>query len=142
MLRFPLSIADCLFLGPLEDAISVKFLPALTGRSFSDIEISFFSLPTRLDGLGIGDPRLLSDSQFDSSMKITTALVAQIAQQDSLFSMATVEAQRLAKSDVVRVNHQVQADLAASLHRYLPLDLQRILSLSSEKGVAFSSAGE
>ena len=68
-------------------------------------------MPTRLGGLGIGDPRLLSDSQFDSSMKLTSALVAQIVQQDSLFNMATVEAQRLAKSDVVRVNHQVQADL-------------------------------
>ena len=54
-------------LGPLEDAISVKFLPALTGRSFSDVERSIFSLPTRLGGLGFGDPRLLSDSQFDSS---------------------------------------------------------------------------
>ena len=73
----------------------------------------FFSLPTRLGGLDIGDPRLLSDSQFDSSMKITSALVAQIIEQDSLFCMATVEAQHLAKSDVVRVNHQ---DLAASLH--------------------------
>ena len=41
-------------LGPLEDAISVKFLPALTGKSFSDIERSIFSLPTRLGGLGIG----------------------------------------------------------------------------------------
>jgi len=51
--------------------------------------------------------------------------------------MASVEAQRLAKSDrVVRVNHQVQADLAASLHRSLPLDLQRILSLVSEKGAS------
>ena len=63
-------------LGPLEDAISVKFLPTLTGRSFSDVERSIFSLPTRLGGLGIGDPRLLSDSQFDSSMKITSALIA------------------------------------------------------------------
>ena len=123
-------------LGPLEDAISVKFLPALTGKSFSDVERSIFSLPTRLGGLGIRAPRLLSDSQFDSSMKITSALVAQIVQQDSLFSMATVEAQHLAKSDVVLFNHQVQADLAASLHRSLPLDQQRILSLSSKKGAS------
>ena len=51
-------------------------------------------------GLGIGNPRLLSDSQFDSSVKITTDLVTQIVQQDSLFSTATVEAQHLAKSEV------------------------------------------
>ena len=71
----------------------------MTGRSFSDVERSIYFLPTILGGLGIGDPRLLSDSQFDSSMKITSALFAQIVQQDSLFSMATLEAQRLAQSD-------------------------------------------
>ena len=64
---------------PLEDVI--KFLPTLTGRSFSDIMRSTFSLPTRLGGLGIGDPRLLlHDSQFDSPLKIASALVAQIVQ--------------------------------------------------------------
>ena len=50
--------------------------------------------------------------------------------------MATVEAQCLAKSDGVHVNHQIQSDIAASLHQSLPLDLQRILSLSSEKGAS------
>ena len=45
------------------------------------------TLRDQLTGPGIGDPRLLSDSQFDSSLKITSALVAQIVQQDSLFSM-------------------------------------------------------
>ena len=68
------------------------------------------------------DPRLLSDSQFDSSLKIISALAAKIVQWDSLFSMTTVEAQRLAKSEVVRVNYQTQADLAASLHQSLPVD--------------------
>ena len=43
-------------LGPLEDAISVKFLP-LTGRSFSDIQRSIFFFA--LGGLGIGDPGYL-----------------------------------------------------------------------------------
>jgi len=38
--------------GKFEDAISVKFLPALTGRPLSDIERSIFS--TRRGGLGIG----------------------------------------------------------------------------------------
>jgi len=36
--------------------------------------------------------------------------------------MDTVEAQHLAKSEVVRVNRQT---LAASLHQSLPMDLQR-----------------
>ena len=93
-------------LGPLEDVISLMFLPALTGRSISDVERSLFSLPIRLGGLGVGDPRLLSDSQLDSSVKITTALVTKIVQQDSLFSMAIMEAHHLAKSEVLHVNRQ------------------------------------
>ena len=78
--------------------------------------------------------RLLSDSQFDSSLKITSALVAQIVQQDYLFSITTVEAQHLVKSEVVRINCQAQADLAVSLHQSLSVDLQKTLSLSNEKG--------
>ena len=123
-------------LGYLEDVISLKFLPALTGRSISDAKRSLFSLPIRLGGLGIGNPKLLSDSQFDSSVKITSTLVALIVQQESHFSIDTLEAQRLAKSEVVRATHQAQADFAASLHQPLSADLQRIMALSSEKGAS------
>jgi len=37
-------------------------------------------------GLGIGGPRLLSDFLFDSSVKITSVLVALIIWQESYFS--------------------------------------------------------
>ena len=120
--------------GSLEDVISLKFLPALTGRSISDAERSLFSLPIRLGGLGIGNPKLLSDFQFDSSVKITSALVALIVQQESHFSIDTLEAQRLAKSEAVCATHQAQADFAACLHQSLSADLQRIMALSNEKG--------
>ena len=43
--------------------------------------------------------------------------------------MDTVEAQLLAQSEAVRVNRQTQADLAATLHQSLPVDLQKIWSL-------------
>ena len=51
-------------LGPLKDAFSIKFLPALTRRSFSDFEISICSLSTRFGALGIGDARLLCNSNL------------------------------------------------------------------------------
>ena len=69
-------------------------------------------------------------------MKITSALVALIVQQESHFSIDTLEAQRLAKSKVVHVTHQAQADFAACLHQSLSADLQRIMALSSEKGAS------
>jgi len=47
--------------------------------------------------------------------------------------MDNVEAQHLAKSEVVHVNCQTQANLAVSLHQSLP---ERILSLFSENGAS------
>ena len=73
-------------LEPLEDIISLQLLPALTGRSISDVERALFSLPVRLGGLGICDPKSHSDAEFDSSVKITSALVALIVQQELTFS--------------------------------------------------------
>ena len=43
----------------------------------------------------------------------------------------------MAKSEVVRVTHQAQADFAASLHQSLSADLQRIMALSSEKWASY-----
>ena len=51
--------------------------------------------------------------------------------------MDNMEVQRLAKYEVVVCfNRKTQADLAASLHQSLPVDLQRILWPSSEKGAS------
>jgi len=46
--------------------------------------------------------------------------------------MDTIEAQQLVESEV---KHQAKTDLAANLHQSLSADLQRIMALSSEKGV-------
>ena len=123
-------------LGPLEDIISLQLLPALTGRSISDVERDLFSLPVRLGGLGICDPKSHSDAEFDSSVKITSALVALIVQQELTFSIDTLEAQRSAKCEVVRMKHRAHDEVAATLCQSLPVGLQRIVALSSEKGAS------
>ena len=48
-------------LQPLEDAIFHHFIPALVGKSISDVERALFTLPGRLGGLGISNPQELSD---------------------------------------------------------------------------------
>ena len=123
-------------LEPLEDIISLQLLPALTGRSISDVERALFSLPVRLGGLGICDPKSHSDAEFDSSVKITSALVALIVQQELTFSIDTLEAQRSAKCEVVRMKHRAHDEVAATLCQSLPVGLQRIVALSSEKGAS------
>ena len=52
-------IPNCSILfSPLSDitCIKEKFLPSIFGSTVSDIEFDLFTLPTRLAGLGLGDP--------------------------------------------------------------------------------------
>lgn len=77
----------CDFLLPLEEIISTKFLPNLTGQcSFmiSGVERDLLSLPHRLGGLGIINPPKYSFSQFSSSVSITAPLVELILQQSPI----------------------------------------------------------
>ena len=100
------------------------------------MERALFSLPVRLGGLGICDPKSHSDAEFDSSVKITSALVALIVQQELTFSIDTLEAQLSAKCEVVRMKHRAHDEVAATLCQSLPVGLQRIVALSSEKGAS------
>ena len=122
-------------LGPLEDVISLKFLPALTGRSISDAYRSLFSFTHyRLGGLSIGNPKLLSDSICEDNL---SACCPDCSARISLAS--TLEDQCLAKSEVLRVTHQAQADFAASLYQSSADSVtENIMALTSEKGLATS----
>ena len=65
----------------LEDAIYLKLLPSFTGQSCSTSERELLSLPCRLGGLGIVNPTVVADSQFDASTKITNPLKDVIMKQ-------------------------------------------------------------
>ena len=67
---------------PLEDAIRYKLLPALTeGREVSDMERDLISLPPRLGGLGIINPSVLSNVEYDLSRIATSELTEAIKKQ-------------------------------------------------------------
>ena len=71
---------------PLKDAIYLKLLPSFTGHSCSSFtghscERELLSLPCRLSGLGIVNPTIIADSQFDASIKITNPLKDLIMKQ-------------------------------------------------------------
>ena len=63
-------------LQPLEDAIRLHLLPAITGRpAFCDAERKVFVLLVRDGGLGIPIPTVLAANQFEASSLITQPLV-------------------------------------------------------------------
>ena len=123
-------------LQPLEVVISSKFIPALTGRLVSDDERALLALPIRLGGLGIVDPQTVSDSEFAASEKVTSPLVGLILQQDLSFGCHVVDAQRLAKSEVIASKRQAVEERATSVCDSLPSDLKCMISLLSKKGAS------
>ena len=112
------------------------FLAALTGRLVSDDERALLALPIRLGGLGIVDPQTVSDSEFAASEKVTSPLVGLILQQDLSFGCHVVDAQRLAKSEVIASKRQAVEERATSVCDSLPSDLKCMISLLSEKGAS------
>ena len=73
-------------LQPLEDAISKKLIPALTGRrQCSAEERKLLSLPTRHGELNIINPVLEASSQFIASKKISEPLKKMIIGQAESF---------------------------------------------------------
>ena len=123
-------------LEPLEAVISSKFIPALTGRFISDDERALLALPIRLGGLGIVDSQTVSDSEFAASEKVTSPLVSLILQQDMSFGCHVVDAQHLAKSEVIASKRQAAEERAKSVCDSLPSDMKRMISLLSEKGTS------
>ena len=60
---------------PLENAIRTIFLPSLTDQSpFNDTDRNMLALPTRLGGLGIINPSLMSLYHYTTSVNVTSAL--------------------------------------------------------------------
>ena len=70
---------------PLEEAIRDQLIPALIGRTVSDLERRILALPVRHGGMGISDPTK-STQQFVSSTKITQSLTRVIFNQEKGFS--------------------------------------------------------
>ena len=71
---------------PLEDYIKNKLIPALTGHSCSDLERELFSLPCKLDGIGILHPVTTANINFEDYMNITAPLVEEILNQGMIIN--------------------------------------------------------
>ena len=119
---------------PLEDAIHMHLIPALTGRPpCSSIERDLLSLPVRLGGLGLRDPSTMASACFQSSQRITASLVALIICQDE---NETVDCNnvRTVKSEINRENLQRQDEHAEMTYNQLTPEMKRCVELSREKG--------
>ena len=56
--------------------------------------------PVRLGGLGITDPSLTSDTDYNDSIKVTAALCKLIKAKNNVYSYEALDDQMMAKSDI------------------------------------------
>ena len=124
-------------LEPLEATITGEFILAITGQSVGELERKLFSLLVCLGGPGLASPLEVAGFEFNVSESVTFALSTQIIQQRNNFDPTVFADQRQAKIDVVALRRQRQASLVSQIAPLLPPNLQRILTLSSEKGAEF-----
>ena len=122
---------------PLEEAIRLHFIPALTGRTgINDLERNLLELPARLGGLGIVNPMKTAANHHSSSLRITAPLATLILQQEKEYPHNISKKQAAIKRTVKAEKRKSQSDEAKTLHDSLPPNLLRAKDFGSEKGAS------
>ena len=122
-------------LKPLEEVIKRKFLTSLTGQNaFNDVTRELLALPIRLGGLRITNPSVESTAHYETSKSITAPLTALIAEQAHSLPNTTNAEQLRIRKEAAKVRKRRQAQSAVELNDQLPDNMQRAMSLSTEKG--------
>ena len=121
---------------PLEDAIRLHLLPAITGHlGFTDQERKCFALPGKHGGRGIAIPSQMAHSQFEASSIITKPSVSILqAESTDCDEFEVRNAQVQLKKKLSRRRRASQLDQATSIKETLPTPLQRSMELVSQKG--------
>ena len=120
---------------PVEDAIRLQLLPAITGReALTDDERDFLALPARLGGIGVRNPTTHSE-ELNYSQRLSAPLTALIVQQSEDLGEAQ-EQQQAIKSTLRAERLRDQKSTATELINRLPRRLQHVANLASEKGAS------
>ena len=121
---------------PLEECIRNVLIPAILGRTVSDLEREIIALPVRFGGLGIANPSENSEREYEASKAVTQCLTSLILQQQQDFSLYNQET----VSDTVKGLKKAKEEfLLAKFDNILTTleeneMLKRCLKLNREKG--------
>ena len=123
-------------LQPLESTIRNHLIPNITGRnSPGDQEKELLALPPRLGGLGIVNPTLTAQVEYEPLIRMTEPLVHKIINQEE--TLQDVISQVIQRKRRIHQHHRsVQNVSAAKLKSELPSHLSRAMELASEKGAS------
>ena len=123
-------------LQPLEDAIRNTFIPAVTKIHDTTVaERALLALPPRLGGLGITNPVLVANKEFENSSRLTAALTNHIIEQD-ISAEADIRAQHMIN---MAISNDRQTEQHATLRRSmqeLSMSLRRKVEAAQELGAS------
>ena len=121
---------------PLEDAIRQQLIPALIGRHVSDLERRLLALPYRHGGLGIRNPTLTAQPEYDASCRVTEDLSALIYQQETDVSKLDTGAVKEKKSEVQTAKEALLKNETKEIAALLDEKQRKIFVCASEKGAS------
>ena len=132
------SVSDlATLLEPLEECISMTFIPALIGRPpLNEDTRALLALPARLGGLGIIDLTRSCQAMYLASSLISAPLTSLISVQQDEYSYDCIAAQLKAKAEVKSLRRRDVKDAASELKAKLPACLQRAVDLAQESGAS------
>ena len=122
---------------PLEDIIAHKFIPAVVGKEVSDLQRDILSLPVRYGGLGIANPMVTADREYETSKKVTASLTELIKQQDMTLDHYNP---KFVKECIAKLKEEKEIGLkekATVIMKHLKIvdeRMARALQLAQEKG--------
>lgn len=119
---------------PLEDAIHETFIPALIGRTVSDIERRILALPIRYGGINLRNPVNTAISEFTNSLSVSESLTNIIYKQDAdLSNYDHVEVMKKIKQ-IQKFKDEAILEEFNNIINVVDSKLKRALQLSREKG--------
>ena len=119
----------------VEDIIRTKFIPQVTGRSVDQVERDIFALPARYGGLGITNPTVAADMEYENSLQATRELVNVILEQRTFHSIDT-EATIEAKKVITRNKNAYLKDKNEHIIQQLSPIKSKYMELACEKGAS------
>ena len=123
-------------LKPLEEAISQRLIPALTGQSPPAANMrSLLALPARLGGLGLVNPQEMRQDQQESSRIQCQPLTALILEQEG-DAVQTQHIQQLAKKRRRQELRNKQGKLAETVIASMSQGQQKCAKAAQEKGAS------
>ena len=120
---------------PLENTLRTVFIPALTSQGPpNDLMRDLFSLPFRLEGLGIPNPSLLSNDQYANSLSVTAPFINLLVNQCDSIPSDVFSAQLNAKQIIRNSRSRALRERSITIRSDLPPPLQRLFDIANEKG--------